>query len=281
MKKILLFVTVFVSLICGQSFQIKQITNLDGDCRNLSKGSYFAPIINFVFESHTGNSSSIYLGIYFVFNDSFGVFTQITNDSFLNINPKLVYVKDSLFIIYQTNRNGNWDLACQVYKNSIIGPINYIANSSTDEINPVCSVNRMGFSPSKPLISYEKSNSVYVRDVHIGGPIETEIFHGDSITKYSQVSMETCWNGSLYIAALKVVNGKPSIVYKKYGTNGWGNEIVAASTGNCRNPRIHNLNYQDDLTYINDLGGTNNIYLIEQFYQPVDTLKLFLNPQFD
>src|ERR1039457_4411221 len=115
MNKILLFIPLFAALACAQTFSIKQITNLDGDCRNLSGGGLDNGISYFVFEVHTGNISNVYMGQYFPGADSFAVILKVTDDNFMNINPKILFSKDSLFIIYQTNKNGNWDIAYQVY----------------------------------------------------------------------------------------------------------------------------------------------------------------------
>jgi hypothetical protein len=128
MKKILLFLSLFSTLINAQSFQIKQITNLNADCRNLSCGGFLGNISYYTFEAHKENSSTVYLGQYFPSADSFAIITQVTNDNFMNINPKLIYSNDSVFIVYQTNKNGNWDIAYRIYSNYQISPVYYIAD---------------------------------------------------------------------------------------------------------------------------------------------------------
>jgi len=56
----------------------------------------------------------------------------------MNINPQLIstFLYDTLFIIYQTNRNGNWDIAYNIYTNNQLSPVYYVANSGLDETNP-------------------------------------------------------------------------------------------------------------------------------------------------
>jgi hypothetical protein len=118
--------------------------------------------------------------------------------------------------------------------------------------------------------------------MHMPDSIETEIFHGDDSTKYSQVSQDNL-NGlsELYIAALKVVNGKSFIVYRQLDYWGWGKEIVLANNGNCRSPKIQLIWYAPCLSYTNDINGKTNIILIEQLNQPIDTLQLFGYPLYD
>ncbi len=283
MKKILLFVSLLASLISAQSFHIKQITNLNADCRNLSCGGYLGSVSYYTFEAHKGNSSSVYLGQYFPVADSFAVITQVIDDNFMNINPKLIYSNDSVFVLYQTNKNGNWDIAYRVYINNQLSPVYYVADSSADEINPVVStIHDIWYSTQNQFVAFEKGNSVYIKDVHLPDTVATEIFHGDDSTKYSQVSLELIdAYYEFYIAARKVVNGNSFIVYKQYGYNGWGDEIVLANNGNCRSPKIHIITYKPCLSYTNDINGKSNIILIEELNQPIDTLKLSGYPLYD
>ena len=283
MKKILFLISLFAALTCAQSFSIKQITNLNADCRNLSCGGYLGSVSYYTFEAHNGNSSSVYLGQYFPVADSFAVITQVTDDNFMNINPKLIYSNDSVFVLYQTNKNGNWDIAYRVYINSQLSPVYYIADSSADEINPVVStIHDVWISTQNQFVAFEKGNSIYIKDVHLPDTVASEVFHGDDSTKYSQISLELIYSYyDFYIAALKVVNGNSFIVYKQYGYNGWGDEIVLANNGNCRSPKIHGIRGESCLSYTYDINGKSNIILIEQLNQPIDTLKLSGYPLYD
>lgn len=287
MKKILLFFSLLASIICAQPFQLKQITSLDADCRNFFRGGFEYGMTYFVFEAHTGSSSSVYLGQYLLNYpdiDSFAVITRVTDDNFMNINPKLLCSHDSLFIIYQTNKNGNWDIAYQVYSNNQLSPAYFAADSSADEINPVVSNQKdASFSSSNQFVSYERGNSIYINNIHIPGLSETEIFHGDDSTKYTQVTQEYIPNSlDFFLAARKAVKDKSFIVYKEFYNNSWGNENILVSTGNCRNPRIQNVNNVNSLSYTNDFDGKSNIYLLPQFYDTRhDSIKLFETSQFD
>jgi hypothetical protein len=280
MKKILFLISLLTSLLSAQPFQIKQITNLDADCRNLTRGGFEWGIPYFVFEAHTGNSSNIYLGQYLSNVDSFAVITKVTDDHFMNINPKLQYSNDSLFIIYQTNKNGNWDIAYQVYWSNQLSPVYFAADSSVDEINPVVP-DRHDFSFSFPIqfVSYEKGNSVFIKDIHLPGLDETEVFHGDDSTKYSQATQEyVSYLFDYLLGVRKVVNGKSLIVYKELINDVWGNENILVSSENCRHPKIQDFVWGPSLSYTDDINGKSNIILIENFSQPIDTLKLFEYP---
>jgi hypothetical protein len=283
MKKILLFVSLFTALICAQSFQIKQLTNLNADCRNLYCGRYLSGSLYYTFEAHTGNSSSIYLGQYFQSADSFAIVANVTNDNFMNINPKLLYSNDSIFIVYQTNKKGNWDIAYQIFSNNQLSPAYFVADSSSDETNPVVvSINDLFGSQENQTVSYEKGNSVFIRDVNIPNSIETEVFHGDDSTKYSQVSQEIDYNQVFYIASRKDINGKSTIVYKQFSSKGWSDEITLVNTGTCRRPKIHEIDMgEHGLSYTEDINGKSNVILIENFSLPIDTLTLFGYPLYN
>ena len=280
MKKILFLISIFTSIICAQPFQIKQITNLNADCLNFTRGGFEYGIPYFVFEAHTASSSNVYLGQYFTDADSFAVILKVTDDSFMNINPKLQYSNDSLFIIYQTNKNGNWDVAYQVYLNHQLSPVYFAADSSVDEINPVVPDRRdVSFSSPTQFISYEKGNSVFIKNIHVPGLIETEVFHGNDSTKYNHATQEYASYPFDYLLVVrKVINGKSFIVYKQLSNNVWGNENILVSSTNCRNPKIQDFVWQPGLSYTDDINGKSNIILIENFSQPIDTLNLFEYP---
>jgi hypothetical protein len=283
MKKILLFVSLMAAVISAQTFQIKQITNLNADCMNLTRGGFEYGLPYFVFEAHSDSSSNIYLGQYLSDLDSFAVITKVTDDNFMNINPKIQYSNDSLFIIYQTNKKGNWDIAYQVYWSSQLSPVYFAADSSVDEINPVVP-DRHDFSFSLPIqfVSYEKGNSVFIKNIHVPGLPETEVFHGDDSTKYSQASQENGYYSYDYLLFVRmVVNGKSYIVSKELSNNVWGNENVLVNTGNCRHPKIQGFIWNPSLSYTDDINGKSNIIFIERFSQPIDTLKLFDYPLYN
>jgi hypothetical protein len=288
MKKILMFVSLFAAIINAQSFQIKQITNLNADCRNINCGGYNGYANNaayYTFEVHKENSSNVYLGQYSPYSDSFTVITKVTDNNFMNINPKLLFSNDSIFIIYQTNMNGNWDIAYRVYFKNQLSSVYFIADSSVDEIEPVVmTINEVWAFSSNQNVAYIKGNSIFIRDVHIPNSVETEVFHGDDSTIYNQVSQESSDGFDLYyVAARKVINGKPSIVYKKHEYNNWGEESTLVNSGNCRNPKLHNINFGGPtLSYTtNDINGESNIILIQELSQPIDTLKLFDYPLYN
>jgi len=280
MKKILLFVFLFASLIIAQSFQIKQITNLNADCRNIVRsergiqgGSYFA------FEAHIANVSSIYLGQYDAFADSFSIILNVTNDNFTNINPQLIAENDSLIIIYQTNRNGNWDIAYNVYKNNILSPVYYAANSLADEINPGVKVH-FWLSGQISYLLYEKNESVLLKNLETPQVDALEIFKGDSTSKYNQATLgiyQSLYRWDYYVAAKKISDSKPSIVMKEYDGTSWGSEIIVSDSGNVDSPEDQG----SYLSYNNDLEGVKNIYIAYDYSHPALYEKLILNPQHD
>jgi hypothetical protein len=281
MKKIVASVIFLSSLICAQSFQIKQITHLPEDCSNYVRSyaqgfgdSYYA------FESHMGNASTINLGYYDAANDSFYIIRNVTDDNFMNINPQLINYYDTLFIIYQTNKNGNWDIAYNIYTNNQLSQPYYIANSIGDEINPGVAVHGPNLFTSSRFVSYEFGSSIWLKDMNLPDIYATAIFPGDNLVSYSKASIHPGYlQGSFdyTIAAKKISNQKASIVIKKMNNNIWGQEIIVADSGNVDSPEFQ----YNALAYTNDLEGEKNIYIVSDLASPRSYEKLILNPQYD
>jgi hypothetical protein len=281
MKKIFISVILLSSIICAQSFQIKQITNLPEDCRNFVRSTVHGFGNGFyAFESHMGNGSTINLGVYNAVQDSFYILTNVTNDNFMNINPQLIYSYDTLFIIYQTNKNGNWDIAYNIYANNQISPVYYLANSTADEMNPITQDHYSFMTPSNYSVLYEKNGSIFMKDISLPNVDAVEIFQAAGSITYSQPSIywtNVAVQTGLGIAAKKTIGGKPSIVFKLLVINRLGEEIIVADSGNVDSPEFQ----YNALSYNNDLEGKKNIYLVSDLSNPRSYEKLILNPQFD
>ena len=141
---ILLFVFILsiniFSQVSPELIKVKQITNIDGDARNASfiiGNDYYYSNPFIFFEVHKDRFSNIYSLSYDRSKDEFNNPSAITNDSCLNLNP----ICFNNFLFYQTNKNGNWDIAYKIYKDSIWSETQYVAKSIDDEIEPVLFLN--------------------------------------------------------------------------------------------------------------------------------------------
>ena len=72
------------------------------------------------YEKHETNSSNIILIRYNGYTNSFEDTVELTSGSAMSINP---YEDFSLNVVYQTNENGNWDIAYKEFENGVFGPM--------------------------------------------------------------------------------------------------------------------------------------------------------------
>ena len=123
MKKIVFIcgILFFFASIYSQTFQIKQITSGDFDAKNpfISQFSFWDfPLV--YFEVHNNDSSNIALMGYDPFTDVFQEITPLTTGNALRVNP---YEDFNHGIAFQTNENGNWDIAFRSYGYGDWGPL--------------------------------------------------------------------------------------------------------------------------------------------------------------
>ena len=146
MKKLFFFCLYsFLSYqILAQPFQKKQITNFNYDARgatfpNYPVGVSYMQISPIFFEAHEAGSSNIIMMSYDSVTDSFFNPIPVTLTNFLNINPVADASNDwdsGINLIWQTNENGNWDIAFRILKDSVWSYKELIINSPANEINP-------------------------------------------------------------------------------------------------------------------------------------------------
>ncbi|MDP2363848.1 MAG: hypothetical protein Q8M94_08770, partial [Ignavibacteria bacterium] len=158
MKKLSIFFLLLLQIvILPQNSFIRQITTGDFDARNVSQ-----PRIPFqtyfYYELHSGSSSNIILVHYNPLTNDFSDTTMITSGNFNNINP----VGGENIIVFQTNRNGNWDIALRRNINGVWGELEYVANSPDDEENlKRVYTNENGFG-SAFFILYQKTDTIFL-----------------------------------------------------------------------------------------------------------------------
>ena len=137
MKKLLLFFLLLLqSVILPQNNFIQQITNGDFDARNpfIYKDEYGFYNNSIFFELHKDRFSNIY---YKKYNSNIAAFEDtvaLTNENSKNINPSY---HASFGVLYQTNKNGNWDIEYITDSSGIFGIPDLMTNSSEDETNPI------------------------------------------------------------------------------------------------------------------------------------------------
>ena len=156
-KFLYLFLLLLSSHIAAQDFQIKQITSGDYNARNPSiMRTFFGLYSQLYFELHWDSYSNIYAVSY---DDSFGdIFSdtiQITTGNFNDLNPSIDFYEN---LIFQTNRNGNWDIAILLNNNGTLDEIFYLTDSIEDETDPKIVYNDYFCYPDSTRILFRRND---------------------------------------------------------------------------------------------------------------------------
>ena len=285
MKSILFLLILFLSinLFSQELAEVKQITTVDGDARNVTcQTGNFGNNPPIFFEVHKNGFSNIYRLI----NDLWGTeewdnLTRITNDSCLNINP----VCQNNFLFYQTNKNGNWDIAFKILKDTIWSETKYLANSQEDEIQPTLLLNGSFNYDDTLKILFLKNNSVYLSSYSDSGFVNKLIFEsGDSIIYeqptgiiYSNYGVSGPLSGT-YLAAKKtnLIDSTVQIVYKyKNDSKTFGEKNIIIQDKSCNNPKFLSTGWASDLlTFVKRDGNFNNIFLMYDWVNTKDSNRL-------
>lgn len=135
MKKVSLFFLLLLQIvILPQNNFIKQITAGDYDARNpfIYEDEYgFYPKI--FFEFHKNGYSNIYSINYNSGTMAFEDTSAITFGTDLNINPSF---ESNSGLLYQTNKNGNWDIVLIPDSSGILGTPIFLTSSPEEEFSP-------------------------------------------------------------------------------------------------------------------------------------------------
>ena len=173
--------------------KVIQISNVDGDAKNASFISshdyyYSNPLV--FFEVHKVSNSNIYSLAYDQNQDEFNNLKEITNDSCLNLNPVCL----NNFLFFQTNKNGNWDIAYKIFTDSIWSETRFVTNSLDNEIQPVSFINAPFDYRDSIKIMYLKNNSVYISAYRDSMFVSELIFQGSDSIYYEQpTAIENYW----------------------------------------------------------------------------------------
>lgn len=306
MKTIIFFCLQFILpfYLIAQPFTIKQITNFDYDSRGAVIPSYplgvsffsYSPLF---YEAHVDNSVNIMMLTYDVMSDSFFNPTELTKNNFQNINADANCYDDypnmKINLVWQTNENGNWDIALRTFNGSSWSPKKFLVSSPSDEVNPKFLVKHQlpFFNLNDIEILYERDNSIYLyqqTDTIIKNEV---IFSGDSSNKFSQPTgvyyqRGIGFNVSLYIAAVSEPNDTTSIIvyrYKNINDSIWSPIYKAFDSGYCVNSNFYNVFSQDcPLSFEKITDGKKQVYIlpsIENFGQNFNAVPLILDSNFN
>ncbi|MFZ1279718.1 MAG: hypothetical protein WAR59_02710, partial [Ignavibacteriaceae bacterium] len=273
MKKIFM---VLLLLLQGSFFSqvdfIKQITSGDFDARNpfIYKDEYGFYNNFLFFELHNVGYSNIY---YKRYNSDFAAFEDtvaLTTENSNNINPSY---HSSFGVLYQTNKNGNWDIGFVTDSNGVFGIPELLTNSVDDEIDPIYferteDYQRLFYDTTSIL--FKRNNDILFLNYDHGQILEEVIFDSDSQFSYSEfVGLENnfYWgNKGYYIYAIESDNiGNKKIVRKYKSYNGLvGDKIILKDNCDCDNLSLQYSTYNTwGLFYTDSSQGQNRYFVYE------------------
>jgi hypothetical protein len=279
---ILLFAITFNLLGQSSNFKIRQLTNVDGDARNpfISENPYSDYQPDIFFEVHENGASNIAsIDYYDASKRKFSEPVYITNNSYLNVNPRCIqfpsYSDFKDFLFFQTNVTGNWQIVYKTRKDSVWSETKFVDSSSVDETDPSLLFIGPYFNIDSIRVLYQKGNSIYVATYKDSSFYAERVFEGTDSVSYTQPTglpyflYTAPYSSTLYIdiAAKKVTNGTAVIVYKTENDSDgvWSQEKTVIDTGECNHPKFLDINYSTSLSYENNIGGYTNIYLIQDW----------------
>ncbi len=273
MKKIfIVFVLLLQGSILSQTNFIRQITSGDFDARNpfIYKDEYGFYNNFLFFELHNVGYSNIY---YKRYNSDFAAFEDtvaLTTENSNNINPSY---HSSFGVLYQTNKNGNWDIGFVTDSNGVFGIPELLTNSVDDEIDPIYferteDYQRLFYDTTSIL--FKRNNDILFLNYDHGQILEEVIFDSDSQFSYSEfVGLENnfYWgNKGYYIYAIESDNiGNKKIVRKYKSYNGLvGDKIILKDNCDCDNLSLQYSTYNTwGLFYTDSSQGQNRYFVYE------------------
>ena len=201
---------------------------------------------------------------------------SVTDDSSLNINPVAILNNNyRMLIVFQTNRNGNWDIAYKEYLNGKFGGIKYIAETDSDETNPsvLVQTNSSIYDSTICNILFERNGSIFWSSVNDSSVVTKNILQGSDSIRYSQptgIDYRTRFgsnSASNYVSAKRSEPGKiPQIVIKKFWPHEETDSIVVVDNGKgVGNPRFLSLNFSYRLTFEKLYLNRTNIFVVDNW----------------
>ena len=273
MKKLsLVFLLLLQFVILPQNSFIRQITSGDFDIRNpfIYKDEFgsYPPIF---FELHKNGFSNIYQVNYNSDEQNFSDTISLTYGNHLDINP--VFERNA-GLIFQTNRNGNWDIAILPDSNDNWGEMKYIANTSLDEQQPKIIQSMYGFQDSINILFQREDEIVFTT---YGSDYNNEkvLFSnnsGYSYTDFAGILIEY-WGAQdgVYVFAVKVDSTNSKSIVSRFKPIGddWQDETTLLSVCDCSDLTSQVLDYSFwSLIFADTLNGERRIFGVDSWAMP-------------
>lgn len=248
MKKIVLFFLLLLqSVILPQNIFIRQITNGDYDARNpfIYKDEYGFNNSLVFFELHKDGYSNIYSAYYNPNNLMFEDTVAITIGSDININPSF---EANSGLIYQTNKNGNWDIVLIPDSNGIFSNPIFLTSSSEDEYSAKILESTYPFSDSVHILFKRQNEIVFLS--YKNNQINEEAIFKDSLnhhyTEFAGLKTEDWGNiGGYYVFAIEESDLFQKRIVRRFKPFGgvWQPKTIVVDNCDCSNISLQTHGY--------------------------------------
>ena len=288
MKKIIFCLIYFLSLLASypQSFEIKQITSGDFDARNplISSSSFWqTPLI--YFEVHRNDSSNIAVMGYDINTNTFNNMDFLTTGNAMRIN---LYEDFNQGIVFQTNENGNWDIAYIPYTTGSWGPTIYLTNSSIDETNLSPFYTNDRFNLMNNYVLFQRSDTIFVLEYDETVISEEPVFVNSTQYQYSNYIGIYCFNApnyyprsGIHVVAVEIdSSGIRNLVYKYKPLIGqWEEKSIIKENCECRNPSLQFIEFSPYLIFEDSTAnGFRPFYVYDwEIEKDIDTIPGLVN----
>lgn len=261
----IILILIAVQLSYGQQVYRKQITFMpDADCKNFATIDGYGASTHFAFEADYGNKTNIILGTHNPLTDSFSVLINVTDNEFRNINPSIFYgTYDTLIVVYQTNENGNWDIAYRYVTSTWVSPEHFIANTSYDETDLKLAEFSYSFQNYFAyLVHYPEGTGINVQKDLSSEPVE--VFHPLSNSSYKYPALAEAYypNKMILIASADSSDSRSYIVSTILDQNNiWGNKTALLQV-KANNTSFNAISYNSNISFdaVDTITNKRSIY---------------------
>ncbi len=271
--KIILCLFILQMIILPQKNFIQQITSGDFDARNpFIYENSFGEYRELFFELHKNGYSNIYSIKYNSDTKKFEDTVALTSGNYLNINPVF---KPNLGLLYQTNKNGNWDIVLLPDSNGVWKSPRFLTNSLSDEISPKFFESMNLYPPDSNRILFKRSDDIVCLSYEGDKILENILFQDNPDITYSDFVgyVTDIWNSSsgYYVFAIEDSLGYKKIVrkFKPYNSNTWQDKIILKDSCDCKDLTLQTINYyQWGIFYSDTLLAERRFFVIQNPVNP-------------
>ena len=280
MQKFVLFLIFLLinSKIFPQAFEIKQITSGDFNAKNPIISVYGFENAGICFEKRVENASNIIRIKYDSYTNSFEDTVELTSGNWMNINP---YEDFSQGIVFQTNANGNWDIAYRPYSIGNWGPVKFLVSTEQDETNlsPFYR-SEIGF-PGNNFILFERSDTIIVLEYNETMKTEYPALINSSQYNYSDYIGIYYYNvpgyyprPGIHVIAVETDSAGNKNLISRYKPNNGNWDTINIIKEDCKssNPTMQFVDYTPYLVFEDSISSGRRIFRVFdwEYFKDVD-----------